>query len=126
MLHARDLDALLLGEEAALNLGVDVEHVKRMVITGSALLAGGAVAVSGVIGFVGLVVPHVVRLVIGPKHRWLLPASGLTGAVFLIVADILARTLLSPSEIRLGIITAAFGSPFFLWLLMRRQRPFVE
>jgi iron complex transport system permease protein len=122
MAHARDLDVMLLGEEAALTLGVDTENVKRVVITGAALLAGGAVAVSGIVGFVGLVVPHVVRLAIGPKHRWLLPASALTGAVFLILADVLARTLLSPSEIRLGIITAVFGSPFFLWLLIRQQR----
>jgi iron complex transport system permease protein len=122
-LYARDLDVLLLGEEAALAVGTDVEHVKRVVITGAALLTGGAVAVSGVIGFVGLVVPHIVRLVIGPKHRHLLAASALTGAAFLIIADILARTLQRPQEIRLGIITSIFGAPFFLYLLVRHQRP---
>ncbi len=122
MLFARDLDVLLLGEEAALAVGTNVEQVKRVLITGAALLTGGAVAVSGMIGFVGLVVPHIVRLVLGPKHRQLLPASALTGALFLIIADILARTLQKPQEIRLGIITAFFGAPFFLYLLLRNQR----
>jgi iron complex transport system permease protein len=122
LLYARDLDVLLLGEEAGLALGTEVEHVKRVVLTGTALLTGGAVAVSGVIGFVGLVVPHIVRLVIGPKHKYLLPASALTGAAFLIIADILARTLQRPQEIRLGIITAVVGAPFFLYLLVRQQR----
>jgi iron complex transport system permease protein len=122
LLYSRDLDVLLLGEDAALAVGTDVERVKRTVITSAALLTGGAVAVSGVIGFVGLVVPHVVRLMIGPSHRYLLPASALTGAAFLILADLLARTLLRPEEIRLGIITAVFGAPFFLYLLIRRQR----
>lgn len=121
LIYARDLDVLLLGEESAQAVGVDVEHVKRVLITGSALLAGGAVAVSGVIGFVGLIVPHVVRVVVGPGHRWLLPASALAGAVLLVVADIAARTLLAPTEIRLGIITALIGSPFFLYLLCREQ-----
>jgi iron complex transport system permease protein len=121
LLYARDLDVLLLGDEAALAVGTDVEHVKRVVLTGAALLTGGAVAVSGVIGFVGLVVPHMVRLIIGPRHRNLLPASALAGAAFLIVADILARTLQRPQEVPLGIITAFFGAPFFLYLLLRHQ-----
>jgi iron complex transport system permease protein len=120
--YARDLDVLALGEEAAFAVGTDVEKVKRIIITGTALLTGGAVAVSGIIGFVGLVVPHIVRLVIGPKHRYLLSASALTGATFLILTDILARTLQRPEEIRLGIITAVFGAPFFLYLLLRHHR----
>jgi iron complex transport system permease protein len=122
LIYARDLDVLVLGEEAALAVGTDVERVKRIIITGTALLTGGAVAVSGVIGFVGLVVPHIVRLTIGPRHRYLLPASALTGAAFLILTDILARTLRHPEEIRLGIITAVFGAPFFLYLLLRYHR----
>jgi iron complex transport system permease protein len=122
LVYARDLDVLLLGEEAALAVGTEVEKVKRIVITGAALLTGGAVAVSGLVGFVGLVVPHIVRLIIGPKHRYLLPASALTGAAFLILTDILARTINRPEEIRLGIITAVFGAPFFLYLLLRHQR----
>lgn len=122
LVFARDLDVLLLGEEAALAVGADVEKIKRIIITGAALLTGGAVAVSGTIGFVGLVVPHIVRLLIGPKHRILLPAAALTGALFLILTDIIARTLLRPEEIRLGIITAVFGAPFFLYLLLRQQK----
>jgi iron complex transport system permease protein len=117
----RDLDVLLLGEETAASLGVDVEHVKRVVFTSAALVTGAAVAVSGVIGFVGLVVPHIVRLLIGPAHRRLLPASALGGASFVILADLLARTLIRPEEIRLGIITAACGAPFFLYLLLTRN-----
>lgn len=122
LLYSRDLDLLLLGEEAALTVGADVEKIKRILITTSALLTGGAVAVSGTIGFVGLVVPHVVRLVIGPRHKFLLPASALTGAAFLVTADIIARTIQRPEEIRLGIVTAVFGAPFFLYLLLRQQK----
>lgn len=118
----RELDLLLLGEEAAASLGVEVEHIKRVVLLSAALVTGAAVAVSGVIGFVGLVVPHIVRLLIGPAHHRLLPASALAGASFVIVADLLARTVIRPEEIRLGIITAAFGAPFFLYLLHRHAR----
>lgn len=121
MLYARDLDVLSLGEEAALAVGTEVERVKRVVITGAAVLTGSAVAVSGVVGFVGLIVPHAVRLVIGPRHRRLLPASALLGATFLVLADLLARTVQRPEEVRLGIITALFGAPFFLFLLMRHR-----
>jgi len=122
LIYSRELDLLLLGEETALAVGADVEKVKRVILTSAALLTGAAVAVSGVIGFVGLVTPHVVRLIIGPKHRYLLPASALTGAAFLILTDILARTVRRPEEIRLGILTAALGAPFFLYLLLRRHR----
>ena len=120
--YARDLDVLSLGEETAMSVGTEVENVKRIVIGGAALLTGGAVAVSGLVGFVGLIVPHIVRMTIGPKHRSLLPASALTGAAFLISADILARMLHRPEEIRLGIITAVFGAPFFLYLLLKQQQ----
>jgi iron complex transport system permease protein len=122
LVYTRELDLILMGEETASSLGVDVEHVKRVVLTCVALLTGTAVAVSGVVGFVGLVVPHIVRLIIGPAHRRLIPASALTGAAFLVLADLLARTLRRPEEIRLGIITAAFGAPFFLYLLLRHRR----
>jgi iron complex transport system permease protein len=122
LVYTRELDLMLTGEETAHSLGVDVEQVKRVVLTCAALLTGAAVAVSGVVGFVGLIVPHVVRLVIGPAHRRLIPASALTGAAFLVLADLLARTLRRPEEIRLGIITAAFGAPFFLYLLLRHRR----
>ena len=119
--HTRDLDLLLLGEESAASLGVDVERVRRTTLATAAMLTGAAVAVSGVIGFVGLIVPHMLRLVLGPSHRTLLPAAMLGGALFVIVCDLLARTVNPPTEIRLGIITAACGAPFFLYLL-RRQR----
>jgi iron complex transport system permease protein len=122
LVYSRDLDVLLLGEETALAVGADIERVKRVILTSAALLTGVAVAVSGLIGFVGLVVPHIVRLIIGPKHRYLLPASALTGAAFLILTDILARTLNRPEEIRLGIVTAILGAPFFLYLLLRHYR----
>ncbi|MGH9845292.1 MAG: FecCD family ABC transporter permease [Blastocatellia bacterium] len=120
--YSRDLDVLLLGEETALAVGAEVEKVKRVILTSAALLTGASVAVSGMIGFVGLVIPHIVRLIIGPKHRYLLPASALTGAAFLILTDILARTVQRPEEIRLGILTAILGAPFFLYLLLRHYR----
>jgi iron complex transport system permease protein len=122
MYYARDLDLMMQGEEAAAALGVDVEASKRTIIVVAALLTGTSVAVAGTIGFVGLIVPHVVRLFVGPGHRMLLPASCLTGAAFLIFCDLLARTLHPPTEIRLGIITAVFGTPFFLYLLVRKFR----
>ena len=121
MVYARDLDVLLLGEETALAVGVDVEKLKRIIIVTAALLTGGAVAVAGTVGFVGLIVPHIVRLITGPQHKILLPASALTGAIFLIFADILARRIISPEEIRLGIITALCGAPFFLYLLITKD-----
>ena len=118
----RDLDLMLLGEETSASLGVEVETVKRVILVTAALLTGAAVSVSGMIAFVGLVVPHFIRLILGPSHRVLIPASALTGAVFLIACDILARTVHPPLEIRLGVVTAAFGAPFFLYLLRRRRQ----
>ena len=119
---SRDLDLLLLGEETSKSLGVEAESVKRTILSTAAMLAGAAVAVSGVVGFVGLIVPHAIRLILGPSNRKLLPASLLTGALFLIVCDLLARTVNPPGEIRLGIVTAAFGAPFFLYLLRNRRK----
>jgi len=122
LLYTRELDILLMGTDTAYSLGVEVEQVKRIILTSAALLTGAAVAVSGVVGFVGLVIPHIVRLMIGPLHRYLIPASALTGATFLILADLLARTLHRPEEIRLGILTAVFGAPFFLYLLIQHRQ----
>jgi len=118
----RELDLLLTGEETALALGVEIEKTKRLLLVNAALLTGASVAVSGVIGFVGLIAPHAARLLTGPSHRRLLPASALVGAIFLLAADMLARTVIRPEEIRLGIITAGCGAPFFLFLLLRRRR----
>jgi iron complex transport system permease protein len=116
---ARWLDALLLGEEGALHVGVPVEVTKVVVVVCASLLAGAAVALAGLVGFVGLLVPHGVRLVSGPGHRRLLPAATLAGALFLVLADLLARTLLAPTELPVGAITALAGGPAFLWLLRR-------
>jgi iron complex transport system permease protein len=122
MYYARDLDLLIQGEESAAALGVEVETSKRVIIVLSALMTGSCVAVAGAVGFVGLIVPHVVRLFVGPGHRALLPSSALAGAAFLIVCDLIARTIHPPTEIRLGIITATFGAPFFLFLLIKKYR----
>jgi len=120
-LLSRELNLLMGGEDDARALGVPVERTKRWVMVLAALATGAAVSVTGVIGFVGLIVPHIVRLLIGPDHRWLLPASGLLGASFLILADLLARTAFSPVELRTGIVTALAGVPFFLYLLAKRR-----
>ncbi|WP_426993458.1 FecCD family ABC transporter permease [Methylomonas sp. CM2] len=115
------LNALLLGEAEAGHLGFPVERIKTGVVALVALGVGAAVALSGVIGFIGLVVPHLLRLALGPDHRWLLPASALLGALLLICADYLARSLAAPAEIPIGIVTGLLGSPFFLWLLFRQK-----
>ena len=119
---ARPLNALLLGESEAGHLGFHVERTKRFIVVLAALGAGASVALTGVIGFVGLVVPHVVRLLAGPDHRLLLPVSILFGAALMLIADLLARTLVLPAELPIGILTACIGGPFFLWLLLRRRR----
>lgn len=120
--YADALNANLLGEREAGHLGIEMEKVKRRLIVLVALVVGISVSLSGVIGFVGLVVPHLIRLLIGPDHRLLLPASALFGAVLLVGADIVARTVAAPAEIPIGIITAILGGPFFLWLLLRFHR----
>ena len=117
--YARDLNVMLLGEDDARTLGIDVERTKRVLLAGSSVTTAAAVAVSGVIGFVGLIVPHMLRLVVGPDHRILLPTSALAGAVFLVATDTVART--GPGEVPVGIVTAALGAPFFLYLLRRRE-----
>jgi iron complex transport system permease protein len=118
----RDLDLFLTGEDTAASLGVEVERVKRAVLVTSALLTGSAVAVSGIVGFVGLIVPHIVRFTLGPSHARVVPASALAGASFLVACDLLARTLMRPQEISLGVITACIGAPVFLNLLIRHRR----
>ncbi len=122
MRDAGPLNALLLGESEARHLGVAVQPLKRRLILLTAAGVGVAVAVSGLIGFIGLVVPHLVRLLAGPNHHRLLPLSALLGATLLLCADMLARTLLAPAELPVGIITALIGAPFFLWLLVQGRR----
>ena len=117
--YARDLNVLLLGEEDAHALGVSVERTKRLLLALSSVVTAAAVAVTGIIGFVGLIVPHVMRLLVGPDHRILLPASALAGASFLVVADTVARS--GAAELPVGIVTAAVGAPFFLYLLRDRE-----
>jgi iron complex transport system permease protein len=117
----RGLDALVLGEAEAFHMGVAVERLKRLLIALIAVAAGAAVSVSGVVGFVGIMVPHMLRLVIGPGHRLLLPASACGGAVLLVAADTFARTVAAPAELPIGIVTAAIGAPFFLFLLLRQR-----
>lgn len=123
---ARDLNALGLGEEGATSLGVDVAGSRRRVYAAVALLIAGAVPVSGMIGFVGLIVPHGVRLVLGSDQRLVLPASMWAGAGFLVIADTAARTFLAPTELPVGVITALCGGPFFLFLLRRQARQELE
>lgn len=120
----RDLNVMLLGEERAQHLGIEIERVRKILIAAASMMTAAAVAVSGLIGFVGLMVPHIVRLVIGPEHKWLLPASLLSGAILLLVADTLARSVLNPVEIPVGIVTAMLGGPFFLFLLFKKRRSF--
>lgn len=122
LVHAGDLDALLLGESHAAAVGIDVASIRSRLIVACALLVGASVAVAGVIGFVGLVVPHALRLLSGPRHRTLLPLSMVGGALLVVGADVVARTAIAPKELRLGLITAALGGPFFLVLLLRRRR----
>ncbi len=124
---ARGLNLLALGEEPAAQLGVDVERTKRVLLVSTSLMVGAAVSVSGLIGFVGLIIPHLLRLRLGPDHRLLLPAAALSGAGFLLVCDTVARTLLAGRELPVGAITALAGGPLFLWLLRRHhQRVFVS
>lgn len=118
-LFSRPLNTLLLGEAETYQLGYDIQRIKRSVILLAAGMVGAAVAISGIIAFVGLVVPHLLRVAFGPDHRLLLPASGLTGAILLLWADLGARTLMAPSELPIGILTALLGAPFFLVLLTR-------
>ncbi len=117
----RVLNILALGEESARTLGIDTEQAKRSLFVLTALVTGAVVSVSGMIGFIGMVVPHAVRLVIGADHRLLLPASALVGGTFLMGADTVARTLIAPTEIPVGIITALAGGPFFVYLLLWRK-----
>jgi heme transport system permease protein len=117
--QARALNALLLGEQEAGHLGFDLTAIERIVVFFVAIMVGATVAFAGVIGFLGLVVPHLLRLWMGPDHRWLLPSAGLLGATLLGVADLICRTLLAPAEIPIGILTAMVGVPFFLWLIRR-------
>jgi iron complex transport system permease protein len=118
--HARELNLLALGEEAARQLGVDAERLKRRVFLAAALLTGTVVAFTGPIGFVGLIVPHVLRGLVGQDNRLLVPTAAVAGAAFLLAADTLARNVVAPAELSVGVITAFCGAPFFVWILRTR------
>ncbi|MFC1988133.1 FecCD family ABC transporter permease [Chloroflexota bacterium] len=122
LLYARSLNVMQLDEEQAQQLGVNVGRVKLILLATATLITAAAVSFVGTIGFVGIIIPHAVRLVWGPDHRFLLPLSVLTGAVFMILADLIARTALAPTEVPIGVITAVCGAPFFLYLLRRKKR----
>jgi iron complex transport system permease protein len=117
MTTRRALNLMILGEREAFHLGISTERLRLIVIGLAALVAGAVVAAMGIVGFVGLMIPHLMRLLLGPDNRTLLPASALGGAILMLVADLCARTLLSPLELPLGIVTALIGGPYFLWLL---------
>ena len=119
--YTRELNLLATGEELAASRGVEVNRTKMVLFFAASLMVGGVVAVCGPIGFVGLMAPHICRLLIGPEHRWLTPATLVFGGAFLILCDTLARTVMAPVELPVGIVTALLGGPFFLWLLLARK-----
>lgn len=119
---ARDLNIMLTGEESAQSLGVDVEKTKIYILILGTFMVSMVVSIAGIIGFVGLIIPHIVRIVLGPDNRILLPASALVGGIFMVSADTIARTVISPVEIPVGIVTALFGGPFFLYLLRKSKK----
>lgn len=122
LMNGNELNAMSFGEERAQHLGVNVKRRKMLVLTAGSILTGAAVAVSGTIGFVGLVIPHLTRLLWGPDHKHLLPLSMLTGSAFLILADLTARTVISPTELPIGVITSLIGAPVFAAILIRNKR----
>lgn len=121
LVFARDLNVMLLGEEGARGVGLDAQRSQSILLTLSAFVTGAAVSVTGTIGFVGLIVPHILRLLVGPDHRVLLPVSALGGACFLIIADLVARVIVRPVELQVGIVTAFVGAPYFIYLLRRSR-----
>jgi len=121
-LFSQDLNALSIGEEDAVHLGIRAETIKTVMYLLTSLLTAGLVCATGIIGFVGLIVPHMMRLVVGPNHKILIPASCLAGAAFLVGCDTLARTAFAPAEVPIGVVTAVIGAPIFIVLLKTRQR----
>ncbi|NLT37449.1 MAG: iron chelate uptake ABC transporter family permease subunit [Methanomassiliicoccus sp.] len=122
MMLSRDLNAIMVGEEQAGNLGINVNQIRMVLLLAASLVTAIAVSVAGTIGFVGLIIPHVLRILVGPDHRVLLPASIIGGALFMVATDTLARTIIAPAELPVGIITSLLGAPFFIYLLMSRKK----
>lgn len=121
LFFARDLNVVLLGEESATSMGIDVQLLRKVLLVSATVATAFSVSISGIIGFVGLIIPHAMRLIVGPNHKYLIPASILTGSIFLIVSDTIARTIVAPSQLPLGVITAIFGAPYFIYLLYRHS-----
>lgn len=121
-IFSRDLNLMLTGDETAANLGIEVEKVKKIILIISSIIIAACVSVSGIIGFVGLIIPHMIRMLVGPDHRVLLPFTTLGGAIFMIISDTLARTLIPPAEIPVGAITSIFGAPYFIYLLIKNKK----
>jgi iron complex transport system permease protein len=119
---SKDLNILLTGDDSARSLGVNVELIKKLLLIISSLIVAAAVSFCGIIGFVGLIVPHAMRMLIGPNHKYLIPFSAVGGAVFLLVCDTIARTIAAPSELPVGAITALFGAPYFAYLLIKNKK----
>jgi iron complex transport system permease protein len=118
----KDLNLISLSDERASQLGVETEKVKKILLVLASLIAAAAVSVSGIIGFVGLITPHIMRLIVGPDHKVLYPTSAIAGGIVLLFSDTIARTILSPREIPVGIVTSIIGVPFFIYLLLRSKR----
>jgi iron complex transport system permease protein len=125
-IFSRDLNAISIGEEEAMHLGIDTELIKKVLFITTSLITASIVCICGLIGFVGLVIPHIMRLIIGPDHRRLIPTTALASACFLLISDTIARCILTSVEIPIGIITAIVGAPIFIFLLRRRQRIYVR
>ena len=123
---ARDLNIMLLGEEQAHHLGVDTERLKKILLASATLMTAAAVSISGIIGFIGLIIPHIARILVGPDHRILIPLSALTGAIVLILCDTAARTVVRPMQLPVGIITSLLGAPFFIYLVRRKKRSVIR
>ncbi|KXZ40676.1 iron complex transport system permease protein [Alkalithermobacter thermoalcaliphilus JW-YL-7 = DSM 7308] len=121
-LFSKDLNVMLTGDDSARSLGIEVEKTKKIILFTTSLVVAASVSVSGVIGFVGLIIPHAIRILIGPDHRVLVPFSALGGAIFMIISDTLSRTLIPPNEIPVGAITSLFGAPYFIYLLIKSKK----
>jgi iron complex transport system permease protein len=122
LIHHRALNALLLGEEAAGTLGFNVGRLQKILVLIASLLAGVTISVSGSIGFVGLMVPHLTRLIVGSNHKNVLPVSAILGGILVVWTDVVARTAIAPEELPIGILTALIGGPFFIWLLKKKLK----
>lgn len=122
LFFARDLNVMLLGDDSAKSMGIDVSLVRKILLLAATLATAFSVSISGIIGFVGLIVPHAMRLIIGPNHKYLIPSSIFAGAIFLILSDTIARTIIAPGQMPLGVITAVIGSPYFIFLLQRSNK----